>query len=163
MSRWAGEDWMVSQLASPGLLTYKTCWSMHTDAGLWGFGPATFRLAFPLYIKHLGYDFIQNWRFAHEDYLQAVIEWGWIGAGAWAVLFGGGIAAGIFGYWRRGSLLARFDRIFLFTVVLALFGLALHATVDFPLQIPSLQLYAAVYLGIAWGSRSWTRGAIILS
>ena len=152
--RWAHETWVADSLQFR-LLGYQACWSMRIDSGLWGFGPGTFRLAFPFYSAYLGDSIGGFWRFAHEDYLQALIEWGWIGAGAWAVLFGGGIAAGFFHYRRRGALLARFDRMFLFTVILALVGVALHATVDFPLQIPSLQLYAAVYVGIAWGSGSW--------
>lgn len=155
MQRWSQEEWVVRSLGSR-LLVYGACWSVHTDSGLWGFGPGTFRITFPFYNNDLGdeiTDFV--WRHAHEDYLQALIEWGWIGAGVWAVLFGGGIAAGIVNYCRRGTRLARFDRMFLLTVCLALIGVALHASVDFPLQISSLQLYVAVYLGIAWGSGSW--------
>ena len=154
MHRWTEEAW-VSKSFGTRLLAYQACWSMHTDSGLWGFGPGTFRICFPFYTNYLGDKIEGFWRFAHDDYLQALIEWGWIGAGVGAVLFGGGIGTGIFNYWRRGPLLARFDRMFLFTVILALIGVALHATVDFPLQIASLQLYAAVYLGISWGSRWW--------
>lgn len=154
MTRWTQENWVSASYESR-LLVYKACWSMRSDSGLWGFGPGNFRIILPFYTNDFGDKIAGFWRFAHEDYLQTLVEWGWIGASVWAVLFGGGIAAGFVSYWRRGALLARFDRMFLLTVVLALIGVALHSTVDFPLQIPSLQFYAAVYLGIAWGSRSW--------
>jgi hypothetical protein len=134
---------------------------MIPDAGPLGFGPGTFRIGFPFYItpeeklhapEARGY-----WRYAHDDYLQTAMEWGWIGSVFWVLLFGGGLFRGLRTYLRSQGVLQSADRILLFTSLVALLGIALHALVDFPLQIASLQLYASVYLGLAWGSSEWIK------
>ncbi len=139
--------WQVSRVAVGAL----------SDIGLFGFGPATFRVVFPSYNGVPIQRVPGTWRFLHEDYLQTALEWGWLGSTLWALLFFGGIAAGIRSYkqyaardWTpRRRLLQPF-------VFIALVGVALHALVDFPLQIASIQLYVATYLGLCWGSRFWT-------
>ena len=124
---------------------------MLPDAGAWGLGPGTFAVAFPYYTRELGTSIRGVWRFAHQDYLQTLIEWGWAGAGGAAVLFFGGMMR-CFYFCRR---MRSAECALLFTSGLALAGVALHALVDFPLQIASLQLYSAVYLGLGWGSSAW--------
>jgi hypothetical protein len=92
----------------------------------------------------------------HEDYFQTLLEWGWLGSSLWCLLLFGGIAVGIFSYnkvARRGWTPRR--RVMQPLVIIALIGVALHALVDFPLQIESIQLYVATYLGLCWGSSLW--------
>jgi hypothetical protein len=155
-------------------------------AGGWlGFGPGTFRVIFPYYQRALGDKVPETWRFLHEDYLQTLIEWGWVGGTLWALVFFGGIATGIRGmrrqqeFWQTGKInsqagqpgtcsqrascsrnsiwmWAQRRRLLLPLSLLALIGVAVHALVDFPLQIASIQLYAATFLGICWGSSAWT-------
>jgi len=157
--QYAATEWgrMEGEMTNNGrLLVYGACTKMLPDSGAWGFGPGNFMITFPHYTGYLGNEIAGVWEFAHEDYLQTLIEWGWIGAAAWAALFFGGMVAGWRDYYRRSQRVSP-DRIFLFTTLLALAGLALHALVDFPLQIASLQLYVATYLGLAWGSSAWKR------
>jgi hypothetical protein len=126
------------------------------DIGFFGFGPGTFRVVFPSYNNVANKPAPGTWRFLHEDYLQTVLEWGWLGSSLWALLFFGGIAIGIRSYkkyaaqgWApRRRLLQPF-------VIAALIGVALHGLVDFPFQIASIQLYVATYLGLCWGSSVW--------
>lgn len=150
---------LQSQLNSenPRLLALQACWRMIADAGIWGLGPGTFAIAFPHYTQFLGDSIAGTWRYAHQDYAQMVIEWGWVGTLAPALLFLGGIHR-CFAVPRRGDRkLPENDRLLSFCIGLALVGVALHALVDFPLQITSLQFYVAVYLGLAWGP-DWLGG-----
>jgi hypothetical protein len=133
---------------------------MVADAGVCGFGPGTFQAVFPGYQRD--YDFGSRlvpglwvkgrWFHAHQDYFQTVIEWGWLGAAFWALLVFGGIGVAVASYFRRGTEQAQ--RWLWFCSVLALGGVLVHALVDFPFQIASLQLYIAVLLGICWSGNS---------
>ena len=126
------------------------------DVGLFGFGPGTFRVVFPIY-NPSGSDQVPGaWSFLHEDYLQTVLEWGWVGGILWTLVFFGGIAVGIRSYKKhaRRVWMPR-RRVLQPVVIMALMGLALHAVVDFPIQIESIQLYVATYLGLCWGSVLW--------
>lgn len=127
------------------------------DAGWIGFGPGTFRAVFPRYSAGFPGGTRWVWRFLHEDYLQTVMEWG-AGATFWAVAFFGSIWNAMRTLRRRADvILSGRQRLFLTSAVLALGGVALHALVDFPLQIASLQLYGATYVGICWGVRPEVR------
>jgi O-antigen ligase len=126
------------------------------DAGLFGFGPGTFRVVFPVYNRSGSDQVPGTWRFLHEDYLQTLLEWGWIGGILWALLFFGGITVGIRSYKRHATReWTPRRRVFQPLVIIALIGVALHALVDFPVQIESIQLYVATYLGLCWGSMLW--------
>jgi hypothetical protein len=129
------------------------------DAGWFGFGPGTFRVAFPYYTNGFGSTIGGVWRFLHQDYLQTLMEWGWVGSACWAVLFFGAIWSVVATLRRRAvAPLTGRQRLFLTGAVVALGGVALHALVDFPLQIASLQLYVATYVGVCWGSARSAEG-----
>lgn len=147
---------LQSKLEADGRwLASRAAWRAVGDAGWFGFGPGTFRVVFPYYTNGLGPKVEGIWRFLHEDYLQTLMEWGWIGSAFWAFLFFGSICVAARTLRRRGDNLplSGRQRLFLTGVVLALGGVALHALVDFPLQIASIQLYVATYVGICWGVR----------
>jgi O-Antigen ligase len=141
----ADNRWLASQAALRAV----------GEAGWFGFGPGTFRAVFLYYTNGLGPNIGGMWRFLHEDYFQTMIEWGWFGSAGWGLLFFGSMAAAVRTLRRRGVdlMLSGRQRLFLTSSVLALAGIALHALVDFPLQIASLQLYVAAYVGVCWGLR----------
>ena len=131
-------------------------WKMAPDAGAFGFGPGTFQVKFYGY-QHR-YDFGNRsvpdewvngwWEMAHQDYLQTLLEWGYVGLLGWSVVIGGGLWAGIIGLVRKSQELS--SQWLVFCSVIGVAGTLAHSFVDFPMQIASIQLFVCVLLGACW-------------
>jgi O-antigen ligase len=133
---------------NPRLLVDQATFKMIPLAGYFGFGPGTFSTMFPYFSGYLGNALRGFWVDAHEDYLQTLVEYGYVGTALWSFLFFGGLAKVIRGSFNRH--LRTFDRIECRGLSLALGSVALHSLFDFPLQIYSLQLYVITFLAYAW-------------
>lgn len=154
LQRWQHIDELTAA-DNPRWLAAGVCGRMLPEAGWWGFGPGTFATMFPYFTGSLGDQIAGVWKYAHQDYLQTLLEWGYVGAGLWAVVIGGAFVAAGRQYRRHRDELSFKQRALHFGLVLALLGVLLHALVDFPLQVPSVQLYVAVWLGWLWGAPGW--------
>jgi len=117
-------------------------------SGWWGLGPASFEFTFPFFTNSLGTRVTGIWEYAHCDYLETLVEWGIIGALLWFLFFGIGVGRAAWTLFRFGHRWAEPTRILVVVVLLALTSVLVHAIVDFPLQIASLQLYVAAILGV---------------
>jgi len=125
-------------------------------AGAWGFGPGTFEQMFNIHRTQMGSSLDGRWDKAHSDALQTPMEWGWEGAGAWSLLLIGGLIRGLCSTkrnWQSDSEIG----VLSVACVFSLAGVMLHALVDFPLQIASLQLFTMLVAGILWGKEKALR------
>lgn len=149
MTRWSS---FWTGISTQGRLqAYGFCLKMLPDAGFFGFGPGTFHLSFPMYRAEGGDEAMRGrWTHAHQDYLQMVIEWGYIAAAAWFILIGGAVLRG-FRSVRQNLKKGRVEYS-PSCALIALFLVLTHAMSDFPLQIPAIQYAIAVYLGILWNA-----------
>ncbi len=120
------------------------------EAGWWGFGPGTFEFVFNNARAALQHPLAGRWDFAHSDALQTIQDWGYAGAGAWFFLLTAGLFVAVRGSLRHGSAPDEI-RVLYASGAFALAGVMMHACVDFPLQILSLQLTTLVILGLVAG------------
>ena len=221
----------------------RAAWGALPEAGWNGFGAGTFAIVFPYYTAGWGEALRGRWIYLHEDYLQTLMEWGWLGGGLLGWVFLGGMGTAVWNLARakgkRGGELRNADggmrtgegkelrnadggmrtaegkelrnadggmrsekgkelrnaeggmrsekgkelrnaeggmrmmergevrnaeggsrtgewaprqRLFAPLVLLGLGAVALHALVDFPLQVASIQIYVATYVGVCWGT-----------
>ena len=88
--------------------------------------------------------------FAHNDYLQFAIEYGV----PTTLLLGFMV---LWSFWHAQIALRKRHRSLMrgmaFASMMAIIGNLLHATVDYPLQIPANTIYFIILLAIAWMSR----------
>jgi O-antigen ligase len=162
--RWGQLASMVNR-NNPRLLMLRLAVPMAREAGFFGYGPGSFKLIYPT-SPHLPPELYERWQvlpyqvgqepsiysYVHNDYLQYVIEWGWVGGLLWAMLVGGAVKAGIQAYRNADGR----EQLILVTSLAALSGVFAHALVDWPLQVASLQLYAAIYLALLASSPNRT-------
>jgi O-antigen ligase len=152
---------------------YRHFVEMIPDAGWSGFGPGTFDKTYRPYVRDEPKLLKVPLWLAHQDYIQTVVEWGWLGFLLWtAILIPGafGIARGIFSdpglqslprtnfLWGRWDAIRRWflaipeanQPILLAGVGTALLLTAIHAAFDFPMQVPSLAFYFLVWTSLGW-------------
>ena len=79
----------VAQSAGGRVGAYKQFINAVPQVGLVGLGPGLFQLAFPYQISPLGNTSVGLREYAHEDYLQTTLEWGWFGTFWWTLFVGG--------------------------------------------------------------------------
>ncbi len=91
--------------------------------------------------------FFQMLQFTHQDYLQAAVEWGLLGALGWALLVPASVILAL------RTLRSRPERDWISAgATLALGAVLTQSLIDFPLQIPALQLTALALAALAWTS-----------
>jgi O-antigen ligase len=137
---------------------------MIPQAGLLGFGPGAWPRSYPHFTDDaLLRTYYLQMQFAYNDYLQVLVEWGVLGTMAWAVLFAGGIWGGVYRlrrYRSKGGRIGEKEGM-IAGALGGLLGVLICAWWYPPLQVPSVQLYVAVLLGILWSAgerRGWSRG-----
>jgi len=144
-------DHLVTSSAQPRPVAWLAGTRMAQDHPLIGLGPGSWVRQAVLYSNEpVMHTFYQHRQFAHHDLLQTAAEWGCLPAIAWLLLWIGGI--------HRASRRILTEGPNDIGLVVALVGIALHSLVHFPLQVPALQIWTAIALGLAWSRRSPARG-----
>lgn len=92
--------------------------------------------------------FSQLWTFAHCDPLQTIMEWGYLGALCWFFI---GIGAVVRATWlgataKAGTASAHALK----GIAIALLGVGIHSTYDFPFSIFSIHIMVMALVAIAW-------------
>jgi hypothetical protein len=117
-------------------------------SGMWGLGPAVFHLVFPFFTIGYARNIMGYWQYAHQDYLETLVEWGFCGAALWVLFFGNNLLRGSWAFLRGQRIWDAGTRAFAVACLLSIASVLAHATIDFPMQIASLQLYTCVVLGL---------------
>jgi len=174
---WKRWEYLANTVEKTGsdtrLRAYALFMHMLPDAGWSGFGPGTFQREYLSYVKEDEQILHTPFWAAHQDYIQTVVEWGYLGTVLWGAL----IVIPAFAIARQlrnepespdrfmpvfYSPLLDTPLKFLLTspppeapilaagVMTSMLLTGLHAAMDFPMQIASLQFYFLIWLGLGW-------------
>ncbi len=132
------------------LAAYKDYVHAVPSVGAFGLGPGLFQVAFPYQNNPLGNSQEGLREYAHQDFLQTALEWGWFGTFWWTVLVAGGLYRGLRAYLKRERFASRTERHLVLAGVLGVLGTLVQSCFDFPLQIASIRLPFLVLLALCW-------------
>lgn len=121
---------------------------MVKDYPLMGTGGGSFYSAFPSYKKAEVYPFYDQ---AHNDYLQILIEYGIVSFLCLMAIVALCFVSAVVAMKKRKNALYKGAA---FASLMAILGMLIHMTVDFPLQAPANASYFIVFLAIALVSQA---------
>ena len=142
----------ISQSIGGRWVSYGQYLQAAPSVGWFGIGPGLFQVAFPYQASDFRNVGIGIREYAHQDYLQTTLEWGWLGTVWWTLLVFGGLWRALRTYAMRERFPSRTDRHLVLAGVLGVLGTLTHALFDFPLQIASIRLFFLVLLALCWAS-----------
>ena len=136
---------------------YVFAWECVKRKPIFGFGPGQWMAAVSRYATDptVG-TFYLYLQFAHDDYLQTLVEWGFVGCALAALIVFVGLKKAVktvFPYGKRGIYFDETQAV-TFGALLALFTVLIQSLIDFPLQIPANALYACMLLALCSSSFS---------
>lgn len=144
-------------------LMWRSAAGIAGDAGIFGFGPGSFKLLLPQ-SEHLVRELYRSWivtpyrpgeavsfwSHACQDGLQTLVEWGWLGLCLWLSVFGTAVVR-----LMREAFRGAVDAGLAAGGAAALVGLLLHGMLDRPFQVLPVQAAAGLWVGLGWG---WPTG-----
>ncbi len=159
--RWHSFGKYFDTLHSSRVLAWRVAWGMVTSHPVLGTGAGSFKLRFPIshhWLPDLYSHWVQTfyrpghhvsqWSYASNDYLQNLVQFGFVGALAWMGLLWGWLLPH-----RRPQSVRRMhgpesysDTVLFYCVMTALLGVYCHAAFDYPLEIAPIQLCTVVCL-----------------
>jgi hypothetical protein len=159
VERW--EQFLAREQPDSRVTVSGECLEMAGSRPVLGYGPGSFMAAYHLRQLQGEQKIGAIWQYAHNDVLQGLVEWGFLGFIAWGVIWGSGLIGAATTLWSairpafveapRRSRRSRerwrksfeaMRKVHLLGASFSLVGLMLHACMDFPLQIYSLQIHA---------------------
>ncbi|MFD2276203.1 O-antigen ligase family protein [Rubritalea spongiae] len=125
--------------------------------GALGYGPGSFMPMFPFFTHDKAGALNSKWIYAHNDPLQTLIEWGWLGTSFWILLIAGSAFLLLYEQLAKRKKQSRTHLFYFNGATIGMFIFLLHSTVDFPFQIESIAISFAAVLSIGWAAPSLRR------
>lgn len=125
---------------------------MASETGWLGYGANCFQVVLPTYMEVHGMatEKYGYWEHAHNDYYEYHTSWGKWGSALWAVLIGGGWFIALRDHFRSPPIWASTQWALSFAGCVAMGVVLLHAGWDFPLEIPSIQVFFYTLMADGW-------------